>query len=362
MARADSSIRVNIIGDAKSFRNAADDAEKSSGKIGTAAKKAGAILAGAFAVDAVLDFSQTALGEADRIGDATARLEAQLGALSQPLIDAAGGMEKLGASRQDVLELEARFVDLGTAAGLSADELAKAASPATEAANALALLGLGGGDAATVLDLIGKAAGGSDKPLKELGISLSDTEVEARALADTGKDNADALTDGELAAARLALIMEKLQPRIQAVTDGEADLEQKQKELGARFETFTGKVGEALEGPLTDLLGWLIATGEEAGNAATALRSVDAVFDSIGGSAQENIDKIRDFLNVLRQVAGFLPGGAALNLGSTVVGTGGTRGQSSGGSVQVNVQGGSPEVVEQSVLEAIRRAQLKGLI
>ena len=351
MARADSTVRVNIIGDAKSFQTAAAKSEKAATGIGKAAKVAGGIIAGAFAVDAVLDFSQSALSEADRIGDATARLEAQLGDLSQPLIDAASGMEELGQSRQDVLELEARFTDLATAAHLSAVEIAANAPEATEAAAALSLLGIGGGEAATVLDLIGKAAGGADKPLKELGISLSDAEVEARAMRDTGKDNADALTDQELSAARLALILEKLQPRIVAVTEGEADLEQKQKELDARLETFTGNVGDAIDGPLTDFLTWLILTGEEADRGAKSLQRVSDAFDNVGGSAQEQIDDLRAFLDVLRQIAGFIPGTGALSLGSTVVGNG-TR---SGQGATVVVQGGSPEVVEQAVRNAINR-------
>jgi hypothetical protein len=354
VARADSTVRVNIIGDAKSLQSAAAKSEKSVGGIGKAAKVAGGILAGAFAVDAVLDFGQSALSEVDRIGDATARLEAQLGDLSDPILAAASGMEELGQSRQDVLELSARFTDLATAAHLSEAEIAAAIPSATEAAAALSLLGIGGGDAATVLDLIGKAAGGSDKPLKELGISLSDAEVEARAMKDTGKDNAEALTEQELAAARLALIMEKLQPRIKSVTEGEADLEQKQKELDARLETFTGNVGDAIDGPLTDLLTWLILMGEQADAGAKALQGVSDAFDAVGGSAQAQIDDLREFVALLAQVARFLPGGGALNFSSQVIGTGG------GGGTTVVVQGGSPEVVEQAVRNAIRHANGTG--
>ena len=345
MARGDSSIRVNIIGDARSLQDASGKAEKSVKGIGSAAKVAGGIVAGAFAVDKLLDFAQSALTEVDRIGDASARLEAQLGDLSAPLIEAAGGLEHLGQSRQDVLELSARFTDLATAAELSADQIAKGAPAAVEAAGALALLGIGGGDAATVLDLIGKAASGMDKPLKELGITLTDAEVEARAMADTGKTNAEALTEQELAAARLVLIMEKLEPRIVAVTEGEADLEQRQATLQAKFETFTGKVGEAIEGPLTDLLTWALLLTDQLGEAQTALKSVDAAFDQVTGSAKAQVDQLRELVGWLAQVARFLPGGGALSFGSQVVGR--------GGNVTLNVQGGSPEVVEQAVRNAI---------
>ena len=85
MARADSTVRVNIIGDAKSLNKAFADGEKGAGRFSSAAKTAGGIIAGAFAVDALLDFGQTALAESDRVGDATTRLEQQLGDLSAPI-------------------------------------------------------------------------------------------------------------------------------------------------------------------------------------------------------------------------------------------------------------------------------------
>lgn len=363
MARADSTVRVNVVGDARSLQKAAKDSEKAAGRISSGMKVAGGIIAGAFAVSAVTDFAQTALNESDRIGDAVTRLEAQLGDLSQPLIDAAGGMEKLGQSRQDVLELEARFTDLAKAAHLSNDEIAASAQPVSEAAAALALLGIGGGDAATVLDLIGKAAGGGAKPLKELGISLSDTAVETRALAMTGKDNVDALTDQELAAARLALIMEALQPRITAVTEGEADLEQKQLELSARFETFTGQVGGAVEGPLTDLLTMLIALGEELGRDTAAIKSLDPVLDQMEGGFADAADALRDLLALLAQLAAFTGRGGVLGFASgtfgTSVTTGGVKGPPHPGIV-VQVTGGSPEVIERSVQNAITSLTGKG--
>lgn len=359
MAGADSSIRVNIIGDARSLQDAAKDSGKAVGGIGKAAKLAGGAIVAAFAADAVLDFAQTALGEADRIGDASARLEAQLGDLSGPLIEAAGNMEKLGQSRQDVLELEARFTDLATAAGLSAEQIAKNAPTASEAAAALALLGIGGGDAATVLDLIGKATDGASKPLKELGISLSDAEVQARAMADTGKTNAKSLTDQELAAARFELIMEKLGPRITAVTEGSADLEQKQGELQAKFETLTGRIGEGLEGPLTDLLDWILSGIDGLGMLGDFMALVEQRFRDALGPIADVADAIGD---VIDNIGDALRGLGVLGGTNVRVAANGGRIVGSPSNVTVTVQGGSPEVVEQSVVKAINHAAGTGAL
>lgn len=358
MARADSSVRVAITGDAKGFQRAAKDANKATSGIGTTAQKAGTLIAGAFAVKGILDFTQTALNEADRLGDATGRLEEQLGDLSKPLIDASGGFEDLGQSQQDILELEARFADMGTAAGIADEKLAPMAQTAAEAAAALALVDPNR-DAATILEDIGKAAGGADKPLKNLGISITDAEVEARALHDTGKKSAEALTDNELAAARAQLIMEKLAPKVAAVTDSEADLERQQLTLQAKFETFTGKVGDAVDGPLTDLLTVMLDIGEQAGDSAADIKSASAVItsslNSIKGPARTIIDLFRQIVDLaalvnpaagLARQAGFGSGG-----GPTGPIGGGTHAPHPG--IVVQVSGGSPEVIEQSVIRAV---------
>lgn len=356
MARADSTIRVNVIGDAKSLQTAARQSEKETGRISSSAKKMGGIIAGAFAVSAVVDFGQTALAEADRVADAAGRLEEQLGDLSQPLIDVADDFTDLGQSKGDMLELQARIADIGTAAGITDDKLAPMATSAAEAAGALALIT--DMDAATIIDLIGKAAGGSDRPLKDLGINLTDAEVAARAMRDTGKETADSLTDGELAAARMELILEKLAPRVQGVTDAEADLETRQATLDAKFETFTGNVGEALEGPLTDFLTWLLETGEAADSGRIALGKVDKVFDDLEGTIGDAVDILRDFLALLAQLP--FTSGSSLGFASQVLGTSGGRSgpvSGSGGAphpgVTVNVQGGSPEVVQRAVQDAV---------
>jgi uncharacterized phage infection (PIP) family protein YhgE len=355
VAGADSTIRVNIIGDAKSLTKAADKAEGAFGGMGKTALKAGAVIGGAFAVDAIVDFGAAALGEADRVADATGRIEDQLGDLAPALTEAADGFTKLGLSEGDMLDLEARIIDIGTAIGLTDIQLAAFADDAASTAGALALIT--DTDADTWIDLIGKAAGGATKPLKELGISLTDAEVNARAAAMTGKDLNATFTEGELAAARMELILEKLAPRIEEVKTGEADLEQQQAELQAKWETLTGKIGEAIEGPLNDLLGWIIAG--------------IAGWEMFAHWLGENEQALRDMLGPLARVADAI--GTVIGLFQELnkitprgIGPGaGTHGPfnnpsfpglntpQSSGPVTVNVQGGSPEAIEQAVQNAI---------
>lgn len=355
MVRGDSSVRVAITGDASGIQKASKDANKSVSGIGKAAKIAGAAIVAGFAADAVLEFTQTALAEGDRLADATTRLEQSLGNLSGPLIDSAEDFASLGQSAQDMLELEARIVDIGIASGITAGDLSSLADDAAATAAALALTTDVPAD--EWLDKIGKAAGGSVRPLKDLGIALTDAEVEARAMADTGKDNADALTEGELAAARFALILEKLQPRLADVATGSGDVEQRQAELQARWETLTGKIGTAIEGPLNDFLGWVLSGIDGLGMLDDLLGVIEQSFRDLLGPIARVADAIAGVLNAIDEALK----GLGL-IGGTSIRTTASGGRIVGSpsNVTVTVQGGSPEVVEQSVRNAVVSLSGKG--
>ena len=364
MARADSTIRVNIIGDAKGLERAAGQAEGSVSGLNKKLVAAGGIIAGAFVTDKLLDFGQTALKEADRVGDAAGILEAQLGDLAQPIIDAADEFSRLGASEGDMLDLEVAIVNVGKALGITDTELAGFATDAATAASALALIT--DTDADTWISQIGKAAAGSDRALRALGVGVTETEVVARALATTGKDTADALTDSELAAARLELILEKLNPRIQETITGTGDLEQKQAQLQARIETFSGDVGEIVQGPLSDLLGIVLAITETFGSATDTItdagvsvsgllapvKALIAPWSALGDAIGAAVTALERFLSLAPSGIGTpLPRGSATPLRSR---------QYSTGTTNVYVQGGSPEVIEQSVRRALQQATGRG--
>jgi hypothetical protein len=361
VARADSTIRVNIIGDAKSLTKAADKAEGSVKGMNSQLMKVGGIIAGSFVAKELVDFGATAVQEADRVSDAAGRIESQLGALAGPLTDAADGFAKVGASEGDMLILEAKLIDVGTALQITDQHLASVADDAALTAAALSLIT--DTDADTWMDLITKAAGGSEKALKALGISVTDTEVVTRALADTGKDNAEALTEGELAAARLDLVLEKLNPRIQETITGTGDLEQKQAELEARVETLQGKIGEKLTPVLEDMLdfvlrgidGWEMLGGALEGAKVDVMALITPVKLLIAPFLVLN-DVIAESIRLLGQF--FATAGSPTKFG----GVAGPRAPGIGGSVNttVNVQGGSPEAIEQAVRKAVLTVGRRG--
>jgi hypothetical protein len=310
VARADSTIRVNIIGDAKGLGK---ELGKANSKLGGLGKIAGGIGI-AVATDALLDFGATALDEADRAGDALTRLRLKLGPLTDDLDAAAGGFSKLGQSRQDMLELEAAVADAGTALGIANPLIADFADDAAATAAAIQLLGgAGGADAAGIVDLMGKAAGGSLKAMKALGIHVDEAAVASLALQMSGKDNPDMLTKSELAAARYTLVLLALKPQLDAVALGSADVEQSQADLQARFETLTGKIGEGVEGPLADFLGWTLAGIDGIGQ-------LGAAFDLLDGQIKSSFPALHDFIELLGRALSLVLqtfGGHALPSGGT---------------------------------------------
>lgn len=355
MARADSTVRVSIIGDAKGLTRELDKADGKLKGFGSSAAKVGAAIGTVVAADQIVDFANTALSEFDRIGDATARLEKQLGEdLAAALVDSAEDWHELGLSAQDALELEASIADVATALGVAAPDIASLADDTAATAAALSLVT--DLDADTAIDLIGKAAAGSDKAMRALGVSVTDAEVEARALRDTGKQSADALTDNELATARWNLVLEDLKPFLDDAVQGTGDLEQKQRELEAKFETLTGKIGGALEGPLADFLDWTLSgiegwemLGDALSDAKIDLTGVLDVIRTMIAPFTTLLDVTQGIADALGQIGAGPPRSQSgrRSVSPSSFGGGGTR--SSGPTVVNITTGADPEEIATAI-------------
>ncbi len=260
MARASSVISVSIIGDAKKLVAATKTADTATGGLlKSSAKMFGAIAVGAVGIDKAFDFVQESVKEADRLGDATSRLNRLIGQTdTNQLAEIADEFHNLGLSKQDVLELGANFATVVAPLELNPGIVGDFADDVAATAAAMSLVDAEGRDPAVFVDLIGRAAGGAEKPLKELGISLTDAEVAARALRDSGKTLPAQLTETEKSTARLHIIMEKLAPVLHEAAGATSDVEQKQRDLQAQTETLSGKLGEELSPALNEVLGFLL--------------------------------------------------------------------------------------------------------
>lgn len=116
----------------------------------------------------------------------------------------------IGSSDEAMLNATASFVTFAESAGASAPEIAQA----SDNINALALravaLNPGLGDAGAVAESLARSLARGGPRLQAFGIGLTSAEINARALADTGKASADELTQFEKAAAGAEIATERL--------------------------------------------------------------------------------------------------------------------------------------------------------
>ncbi len=271
MGVAKTVISVAIIGDAKKLIGALGKADAATGGL---LSSAGKILVAGKVVQEGFQFIGDSLHEADRLGDALQRLNVQVGPeFAKRIDDAATAFINLGLSRQDVDELAASFADIGTAIGLTDNQIANFAVTAAGTAQALQLLGKG--DAATLLDQIAKAAGGSEKAAKALGVTL---------LA-----NVDANT-------QLSNILFQLNPQLVAATTGTGDLEQHQTALQARVETLQASLGEKLAPALADVLQFINDEIDAIPHAIAGFEMLGAAIEGFGRNVLGPLGNVRDVL------------------------------------------------------------------
>lgn len=348
LGSAAADILVRVKGDAQQLSDELAKGDRAVGGFssGQVAKVAGVVSA-AFAAGAVVDFANTAIGEAARVDDAYLALQGTLGdELGDLLKERAGDFAEIGKSKGDVLELQTIFAGIASSYGLDSRSVADLADDVIIAADAVA--DLKGLDPADVIDKIAKAAMLGEDDLAALGLHLTEADVVARALTDSGKTSAEALTDGEKAAAAYALILEGLNPLVEKAGEHTDTLRGKQEELNAKWETFTGDIGEALEGPLLDLLDWFQA-------------GIDgwSLFADSMDDPQDQLRGIFGLITAINDLNPFIPhfGGLAGDLGNA----GAPRSSSTtqhprGGAdtVTVQVQDSAPDAQERAVQDALR--------
>ena len=325
MARSSSVINVSIIGDASKLIGAVGKADTATGGLlKSAAKVAGA----GFAVKKGFDLVGDSLEQADRMGDATARLQRSIGKIdTQRLKDSADGFADIGASTPDMLILEATYADLAKSAGIAAPDIAQNAEQFAAIAVAAGLVH--DQDPEQIIDAIGKAAGGATRGLKPYGVDLTEAAVQQRALKDSGKDNPKQLTDTELAGARVALMLESMNPLLVDAATGSGDLEQKQDTLGAKFETVGAKAGEILAPALEEVLDFII---DQIDAIPAALDGWGMLGDLIADTAGTILtpvaraaDAVRELLGLLGQVNNYRGGNVGHDpIGDFIFGTGKT--------------------------------------
>ena len=250
-------------------------------------------------------------GSADALGDEVEFLAGHMG-LAQ--YEAQGLLADVGA--------------LGQSMGMSQQESTDYAAAMFALAGDMATFNPEAGNAADAMEALTKAANGSTKGMAAWDVSLKAAEVDARALADTGKETTAELTQQDKALATLALVTEKQAAAQGGLNEAIAEGSTEYKEANADIADMQKEVGDALqpikkltlEGlvilsrvlvalgpifdmvsvaldrllrliqPLLDLLGWLI---DKIGVVIGWFTQLDSWLGRLGGSFDRLSGKIR---------------------------------------------------------------------
>ena len=227
-------------------------AQGAAGGLGKTLGDVGKIAGGFLAANVIGGGFQKLQGFMTKGIDAATRLGESQNAVNQIFDESAASILDWGKANANAFGLsQASFNELVTPlgamlknAGLGLKDVSKWSIDLTKRAADMA--SVFNTDVDEALAAIQAGLRGEQDPLERFGIGLSAARVEARALADTGKDSAKALTDQEKATARLNLIMNQSADTAGdfARTSGEAA--NAQRIMAARTEELQAKIGQQL--------------------------------------------------------------------------------------------------------------------
>lgn len=221
------------------------------GALGSTAVAGGAAAAGLFS------FSQSAIDAES----AAQRFDLVTGGLGDSLrtIDV-GGLSgdvgelalKLGSSDEAMLNATASFVTFAQSTGAGNDEIVAASNNINALALRAVALNPSLGDAGAVAERMTNALARGGRATTQFGIGLTSAEINARAMADTGKASATELTQFEKAAAGAAIATERLGNSMGSdfaagATNARTEWNRMTESLGEAQETVGGQMLPAIE-------------------------------------------------------------------------------------------------------------------
>ena len=244
-------LTIEILGKDKSEQSV-NSAERNTSRLGESIQSVGRIAAGVLAAGVIQEgFSRLAQGFSSSV-EAASSLGESMNAVNVIFGESSAKIQDWGANNAASLGLSTRaFNELATPlgamfknAGFSMDETAGHTIALTERAADMA--SVFNTDVSEALSAIQAGLRGESDPLERFGVGLSAAKVEAHALAMTGKDVAKSLSDQELAAARVSLIMEQtaaVQGDFANTSDGLAN---SQRIAAAEMENMQAEIGTKL--------------------------------------------------------------------------------------------------------------------
>ena len=301
MAEKSKGITLPIVykSDPKGLRNA----QKQLGGFGKQVAKIGGLLAGAFSVRAIGNFTKDAV-------TAASDLEESLNALNVSFGDSAAEITKLGesaASAMGVSQTEfnnaavrfSAFADRvvgegGNVAGFIGD----VSTRATDFASVFNI------DVSEALQVFQSGLAGEAEPLKRFGINLLQSEVQAFALREGLIEVGETMTEQEKVQARYGLLMEATAKTAGDFANTSDGLANSQRILGATFKDMQATVGAALVPAFAALTQSLIPVVDELAPVLTeVMEALAPVIANVAAQIPSLLEGFMPLIPVIGQLA-----------------------------------------------------------
>lgn len=242
---------VVVAGDDKDVQKMFDRVGKGAGgmggKIDNVGKKVGTAIAAGFATDQLVNFGTQLFNTASQLTAIDTKVKTVFESQAADIRKwADSNNEAFGLSDDQLAGLAANFGDLLKPMGFTADQAAAMSKDVVGLSGALSAWSGGTIDTAGAADKLAAAMLGEREGLKELGIAISQAEVDAR-VAAKGQDKLTgaALQQAE-AVATQELIFEKSQDAQKAWANGSNDALKAQNKLKAATQEMKEKLATAL--------------------------------------------------------------------------------------------------------------------
>ena len=245
-----------------------------------------------FAVDAakkVANFVVESIDLAKEMEETKSKVSAVFGEEGQKQIEewASNAAHDFHTTKQAAMEAAASFGNIMTNMGMATDEAQKYSEQLVLVAAAQA--DFNNLPTQDVLDKIQSALAGNYKGLQSLGIVLKEADITERALLDTGKEQADQLTDLEKKQAALEIIIEKSSDAVKKYDENTGSLVSMQGELSAKFQDIKTEIGERLYPVAEEFFKKII----DFTNTEEFSDLLDTIYDSVSDIA----DSVLEFVN-----------------------------------------------------------------
>lgn len=206
---------------------------------------------------AVTAFAVDAVGAASDLNESINAVNVTFGESADKILEfGENAARSVGLAKSEFNQLATPLGAILKNAGTPLDEVADKTIVLTQRAADMA--SVFNTDVSDALTAIQAGLRGEQDPLERFGVSLSAAKVEARALADTGKDNAKALTDQEKQLARVNLILDQTNQTAGDFKNTSDGLANQTRVLKAEYENLKAELGQQLIPVLEDVEGSLL--------------------------------------------------------------------------------------------------------